>query len=308
MRLANAGQLGTLRVGLSRSALDSKRVSLALAALRTAMPGVNLVVSEAPAQKQAEMLRVGEIDMAITIALNDDAAVERRTLFELMVDSAVVSSTDALAVESPLTAALLRDRPLIIVDPHVVGAWGALQPALSELGLTVGETHDSVETVYRLVASGRGWTLAPGPVREHPPFGTVVIPLQGLRVPVSMEARWRVREKSALVSNAVDVLERAVAEEASPAATATSDVPEQLAFPRDVELRLLRSFIAIARNGSLSRAADDAGVSQSALSRQLGALEQEIGFALVDRTSGGATPNAAGRQLVNVAERAVVLV
>lgn len=50
-----------------------------------------------------------------------------------------------------------------------------------------------------------------------------------------------------------------------------------------MELRQLRSFIAVAEDGVISRAAQRLRLTQSALSRQIKALEEDLGVTLLDR-------------------------
>lgn len=64
-----------------------------------------------------------------------------------------------------------------------------------------------------------------------------------------------------------------------------------------MNLTLLRSFFAIVEHGSLSQAAERLHVAQSTLSRQLQALEQEIGGALLERGQGGVTLSSTGHAL-----------
>lgn len=59
----------------------------------------------------------------------------------------------------------------------------------------------------------------------------------------------------------------------------------------------LRSFLAIVAEGSLNRAAVRLRMSQPALTRQMQALEHEIGGRLLDRTSAGVSPTDAGHAL-----------
>lgn len=64
-----------------------------------------------------------------------------------------------------------------------------------------------------------------------------------------------------------------------------------------LNLDLLRSFFAISEYGSLSRAAEQLHVSQSTLTRQVQALEAEIGGQLFERNHRGAALTAAGHAL-----------
>lgn len=50
-----------------------------------------------------------------------------------------------------------------------------------------------------------------------------------------------------------------------------------------MELRQLRHFVAVAEDGNISRAAKKVFLSQPALSRQIKALEDEIGQCLLER-------------------------
>jgi DNA-binding transcriptional LysR family regulator len=64
-------------------------------------------------------------------------------------------------------------------------------------------------------------------------------------------------------------------------------------------LAQLRSFLAILEEGSLNRAAVRLRISQSTLSRQMQALEAEIGGPLLERTTAGVRPTDAGHVLAN---------
>lgn len=58
-----------------------------------------------------------------------------------------------------------------------------------------------------------------------------------------------------------------------------------------------RSFLAVIEEGSLHRAALRLNLSQSALSRQMQALEHELGGKLLERSTTGVRPTACGRTL-----------
>lgn len=66
----------------------------------------------------------------------------------------------------------------------------------------------------------------------------------------------------------------------------------------NVSLRQLRAFLAVAKRGSFSRAAEDIGASQSALSLSVRQLETELGLKLLDRTTRRVALTAAGELLV----------
>jgi LysR family nitrogen assimilation transcriptional regulator len=65
-----------------------------------------------------------------------------------------------------------------------------------------------------------------------------------------------------------------------------------------VDLKQLEYFVQVAQAGSFSRAADELGVGQPALSRQVRALEVELRQTLLLRTGRGVTLTEPGRQLL----------
>ena len=70
----------------------------------------------------------------------------------------------------------------------------------------------------------------------------------------------------------------------------------------DMDLRILRYFLAVADEGNITRAAERLHVSQPALSTQLAALEGEFGHKLLERSEGLALRQRAD-DLVDLAER-----
>jgi DNA-binding transcriptional LysR family regulator len=70
------------------------------------------------------------------------------------------------------------------------------------------------------------------------------------------------------------------------------------AYPSAV-LAQLRAFLIIMEEGSLNRAAIRLRISQSTLSRQMQALEADVGGALLERTTTGVRPTDAGHALAN---------
>ncbi|RDK02875.1 LysR family transcriptional regulator [Paraburkholderia lacunae] len=67
-------------------------------------------------------------------------------------------------------------------------------------------------------------------------------------------------------------------------------------------MRELKTFLAVVRYGTFASAGSHIGLTQSAVSAQIQRLEEDLGFALFDRTGRSATLNEAGKQTVKLAE------
>ena len=74
-----------------------------------------------------------------------------------------------------------------------------------------------------------------------------------------------------------------------------------------MDLRSLRSFVAVADTASFSRAAEQMGVVQSAISHQIRALEEEVGTPLFVREGRGVRLSDAGVMLLEDAKRILQL-
>ena len=74
-------------------------------------------------------------------------------------------------------------------------------------------------------------------------------------------------------------------------------------MPRQLDLTSLRSFVAVADSGGVTRAAGFLNLTQSAVSMQLKRLEEALGVDLMDRAGRGVALTAAGEQLLGYARR-----
>lgn len=69
-----------------------------------------------------------------------------------------------------------------------------------------------------------------------------------------------------------------------------------------IELRRLRYLVTLAMRPSYSRAAEDLGITQSALTRAIQSLEREMGIRLFDRDQSGVSLTSEGQRIVEKAE------
>ena len=78
-------------------------------------------------------------------------------------------------------------------------------------------------------------------------------------------------------------------------------------MPRNLDLTALRSFVAVADAGGVTRAAGLLNLTQSAVSMQLKRLEEAVGVALLDRSGRRIGLTASGEQLLGYARRMLAL-
>jgi DNA-binding transcriptional LysR family regulator len=75
-----------------------------------------------------------------------------------------------------------------------------------------------------------------------------------------------------------------------------------------VDLQHLRAFVAVSREGNLTRAAQRLHLTQAAVSVQLKSLQQELDLTLLVRTTGGLTLTKDGKEVLPYAERILAAV
>ena len=76
------------------------------------------------------------------------------------------------------------------------------------------------------------------------------------------------------------------------------EVPDPSPPPADLDLRLVRYFVAVAENRHFGRAAEELRIAQPSLSRQVRRLEQQLGARLLDRTPQGTRLTDAGEEFL----------
>ena len=78
-------------------------------------------------------------------------------------------------------------------------------------------------------------------------------------------------------------------------------------MPRNLDLTALRSFVAIADAGGVTRAAGFLNLTQSAVSMQIRRLEDSLGVELLDRSARKVQPTVAGEHMLSYARRMLAL-
>ncbi len=78
-------------------------------------------------------------------------------------------------------------------------------------------------------------------------------------------------------------------------------------MPRNLDMTALRSFVAVADSGGVTRASGFLNVTQSAVSMQLKRLEESLGLELLDRSGRTIALTASGEQLLGYARRMLTL-
>ncbi|SDK69983.1 LysR family transcriptional regulator [Aliiruegeria lutimaris] len=74
-------------------------------------------------------------------------------------------------------------------------------------------------------------------------------------------------------------------------------------MPRNLDLTALRSFVAVADSGGVTRAAGYLNITQSAVSMQIKRLEESLDVELLERSGRGVSLTSNGEQLVSYARR-----
>ncbi|WP_082582874.1 LysR family transcriptional regulator [Frateuria sp. Soil773] len=74
-----------------------------------------------------------------------------------------------------------------------------------------------------------------------------------------------------------------------------------------MQFRHLKTFVAVAATGNITRAGERVHLAQSSVTEQIQALEEDLGAALFERTRRGLRPTPAGRCLLDYAQRLLAL-
>lgn len=221
-----------------------------------------------------------------------DIVVETHSLDRI--DSIAVARTHPLAQRERVTLRELeahtwvRHAPTAADEPTRI-----LQSVLTSRGfMPQSSRHAANDDALRmLVRAGTGWCALPRSLKPAMSGGMVAIPVEDLAVPFRYVHIHRRGDNRPVVKSVLGALRRAVRKEGyAPAArepdSGVKEIPavERTSASR-IELRHLRYFVAAIEHETIGRAAEQLGITQPALSRQLRDLEEEIGGTLLHCTA-----------------------
>lgn len=298
-RLSNSGLIGRCVIATGPLPIASGLVPEFIARMRRSFPGITIGVIERAAHDQWGAVERAEAD----IGLGGEPTVDYGTLSFAMqvvnkVDSVAVSLEHPLARRESVDLADLLDVPLLtleegyspVLDRVLVSLESSLRQQRSKK--VVRRQFTSLESLAAHVRAGQGWTLAPSSMGPVLP-GVKLLKLTGFQAVFPTVRIWRRAESRPVVMTVLDQLRRFQENRDADGETPAQPAAEDVVPPR-IELRHLRSFITVAKHGSLGRAAEIVGVTQPALSRQMRELEYDVGVALFSRESRGMEVTPAG--------------
>jgi len=306
-RLASVGRVGRCVVAAPQSAIALGHLSRAAERIAAHHPEIELSIVEADAPDHWEMLRRGDVDLAVGVRPPDQVTgVEVEPLWRETVRCALLPAAHALSQRESLRLGDLRDESYLTIEPALIPAlWPPIERALARLGIAGSSVHmaRSMSGVRTLVAAGHGWTAVSEAYLHQPPTGTAVVKLDDFATEIERCAQWRSDDQRSVIAVVLDVLRQVCAgvpdaDIDSAAAPIPSVDGDAQGIPRALELRHLEYLRAAVLAASIGGAAEEVGIAQPVLSRQLRDLERAIGIELLERGRRGVRPTAAGEVLM----------
>lgn len=303
---AGRGRAGYCRMGVSKPVLWSGMLSRVIAGLGN--EDIELEVVESEGSEQWTRLVDGSLDIGIGLG---PPASETRLEFEAIllstIDSALLPADHPLAHRRTVTGRSLAPYPLLALSPSVQEEiHRAISPLLENAGIrsTRRVTYPTMQSIWTLVAAGRGWTLT----SSHwgsPPDGTVSVPIKNLGIPFHLSLMCRSGEDRPHVRTVMEAFRRVRddREAGPPAGGDGGGRRRRLVSPNTIELRHLRYFATVVDCGGFARGAAQLGITQPALTRQIRNLETVVGVPLVKRVPRGIRVTPSGEVLRGEVER-----
>ena len=315
-RGSGAGTAGRCVVCAGARALASGLLGRLIERLRERFPAIDIGVTEGALDEQLRAVRLGEADVGIGLPVrSDDPDLVSETFDVDDFDAVIVADAHPIARHPHVPLAALANETFISYRSDVASEFTRrIATEFARVGFTPAAVreYDHIFAVAAAVEAGQGWTLLYREGAALAPRGTTIVPLEDFRVPLPHALVRRADERRPVVHTVIRVVRELAAEEEARALQQVDSPPPPLERPDDVEgprpssvleLRHLRYFCAVVEAGTFGRAAEQLGITQPALSRQVGDLERVVGVALLDRTARGVTSTPAGDAFARSARR-----
>src|SRR5829696_4949114 len=167
--------------------------------------------------------------------------------------------------------------------------------------------HDQIFAVIAAVEAGQGWTLLNEDGRSLVTRTMKLIPIADFEFRLPHALIWRAEERRPTIFTVMEEITALVSSERAardgreplpdgPAAVEPCTPCEAAATPPSavLEMRHLRYFCAVVEAGSFGRAAEQLGLTQPAISRQVADLERVVAVPLLERAARGVSTTPAG--------------
>src|SRR5258705_2872125 len=209
-RLASVGRVGRCVIAATRSALAIGHLSRAAERIAARYPEIELAITEADVPDHWDMLRRGDVDLAVGLRPPDQVAgVECEPLWRESIRCALLPAAHALARRPSLRLAELRGESFLTMEPALIPEqWPPIERALDRLGVarSLVRIARSMSGVRTLVAAGHGWSVVSDAYLEQPPTGTAVVRLDDFSTEVERCAQWRADDQRNVVAVVLQVL------------------------------------------------------------------------------------------------------
>ena len=304
-RLSNSGLAGRCELLSGPLPLLSGFTGRLVARVKAKYPDITLVVHERSLIKWFEGLANGEADIGLGVHPPPGMpSLASETQYTDVVDIALLPPGHPLAKEEAVTLAQLAKYPHVAIGPTGAEPDTVARLLMSELRrrklkLPDIVNVDSLESLLTYVRVHNRWTLMVRLMLTRTPQ-LVGVPIRDFRAPYRTARVWRRADTRPIVHTILRELRQMELEDREASPTPGTPGPRspkapEGAVPVRLDLRHLRSFVKVARHGTLGRAAETLEISQPALSRQMRDLEYDVGVPLLERGARGIELTPAGQ-------------
>jgi DNA-binding transcriptional LysR family regulator len=201
------GSAGIIRLGFT-AASGYSLLGPILREIAEALPGVDVELQELVTSEQVQALSHGDLDLGLARPPFDTDRFQSHLLFSEDLRLAVPSGHPLDALRRPVTAADLRDTPLIMHSPTKARYFYDLAVRLMPIEHhNVVHTVSQILTMVALVAAGRGVAIVPESARTLHLEGVSYLQLEGVASDaVQLHAIWNRKSTNPALARVLDLL------------------------------------------------------------------------------------------------------